>query len=160
MPRLSAGLIAFRQNTNKDFEVLLVHPGGPFYKKKDYAAWTIPKGEYLEGEDALLAAQREFTEETGNILDKGDFIPLQPIKIKSGKVISVWAVEADFSEPFIRSNLFEIEWPPRSGKKQFFPEVDKAEWFSLEEAKRKINEGQLNLIMQLENVLIDKVKEK
>lgn len=149
MPKLSAGIIVYRQNTYNQFEVLLVHPGGPFFKNKDDGAWSIPKGEYTEGEDALSAAKREFTEETGNILPSGEFIPLLPVKIKSGKVITVWAVKADFTKPLIYSNNFEIEWPPRSGKKQSFPEIDKAEWFTLKEAAHKINLGQTDLIKQL-----------
>lgn len=149
MPKQSAGIMAYRRNTEGKFEVLLVHPGGPFYKNKDEGAWSIPKGEYAEGEDALLTAKREFTEETGNTLPATGFIPLQPVKIKSGKVISAWAVKADFDEPLIQSNYFEIEWPPRSGKKQSFPEADKAEWFSLEEAMYRINAGQKSLIEQL-----------
>jgi len=152
MSKLSAGIIAFRKNELGVLEILLVHPGGPFYKKKDEGSWSIPKGEYSEGEDPLLAACREFTEETGNVLGEKDFITLKPIKIKSGKVISAWAVEADFNAPYVTSNLFEMEWPPKSGKKQFFPEADKAEWFSLTEAKFRINEGQLALIRQLEEV--------
>ncbi len=157
MPRLSAGILAYKINMNKEVEVLLVHPGGPFFKHKDAGAWSIPKGEYLEDDDALLAAKREFAEETGNNLDGLEFIPLTPVKIKSGKIISAWAVEADFSEPFIQSNSFEIEWPPRSGKKQSFPEIDKAEWFSLKEASYKINGGQSGFIQQLESYLnIDK----
>ena len=149
MPKLSAGIMVYRQNTNAEIEVLLVHPGGPFFKNKDVGAWSIPKGEYMEGEDALLAAKREFTEETGNSLSAGDFIPLQAVKIKSGKVIAAWAVKANFTEPLIYSNNFEIEWPPRSGKKQSFPEIDKAEWFTLKEARHKINMGQIDLINQL-----------
>lgn len=153
MPKLSAGIIAFRKSKDNQPEVLLVHPGGPLFKNKDNGVWSIPKGEYAEGEDALSAAQREFTEETGNILPQGEFIRLQPVKLKSGKVITAWAVAADFSQPFISSNLFEMEWPPKSGKKQSFPETDKAEWFTLKEAKLKINSGQVNLIEQLELVL-------
>ena len=149
MPKLSAGIIAYRKNSSGDFEVLLVHPGGPLFKNKDASVWSIPKGEYATGEDALLAAKREFEEETGNVLPHNKFIELAPVKIKSGKVISAWAVEADFDEPFIRSNLFEMEWPPRSGKKQSFPETDKAEWFTLKEAAVKISAGQLNLLEQL-----------
>lgn len=152
MPKLSAGIIAYRQNSGR-LEVLLVHPGGPFFRKKDAGVWSIPKGEYTEGEDALLAAKREFTEETGNTLPAGKFIPLTPVKIKSGKVITAWAVEAGFNQPLIQSNYFEMEWPPRSGKKQSFPEIDKAEWFTLEEARHKINVGQINLIDQLQLVL-------
>lgn len=153
MPKLSAGIIAYRQNTDGNPEVLLVHPGGPFYKNKDNGAWSIPKGEYMESEDALLAAKREFTEETGNILPEVEFIALTPVKIKSGKVVSAWAVKADFNEPLIQSNFFEMEWPPKSGKKQSFPEIDKAEWFTLKEAFHKINGGQTNLIEQLEIML-------
>ncbi len=153
MPKLSAGIIAYRGNTNGDFEVLLVHPGGPFFKNKDDGAWSIPKGEYAEGENGLLAAKREFTEETGNVLPDDGFIQLQPVKIKSGKVISAWAIKTDFIKPFIQSNFFEMEWPPRSGKKQSFPEIDKAEWFTLEEARPKINAGQINIIEQLKAIL-------
>ena len=154
MPKQSAGILAHRQNENGEFELLLVHPGGPFFKNKDEGAWSIPKGEYEEGDDGLSAAKREFTEETGNVLPDNEFVPLQPIKIKSGKVISAWAVEADFPEPLIESNYFEIEWPPRTGKKQYFPEIDKAEWFTLKEARYKINAGQVNIIEQLETMLL------
>lgn len=153
MSKLSAGIIAFRLNKEGDFEVLLVHPGGPFYKNKDVGIWSIPKGEYAEAEDALSAAKREFTEETGNTLPAGDFKPLQSVKIKSGKVISAWAIETDFDKPLIQSNFFDLEWPPGSGKKQSFPEIDRAEWFNLKEAKYKINNGQINLIEQLEAML-------
>lgn len=149
MPKQSAGVVVYRQNAEGKVEVLLVHPGGPFYKNKNEGTWSIPKGEYVEGEDALLTAKREFAEETGNTLPATGFIPLQPVKIKSGKVISAWAVKADFEKPLLQSNYFEIEWPPRSGKKQTFPEADKAEWFSLEEAMHRINAGQKNLIEQL-----------
>ena len=152
MQKLSAGIVVYRKNNDKS-EVLLVHPGGPFFAKKDDGVWSIPKGEYADGEDALLAARREFAEETGNTLPEGEFLPLKQIKIKSGKVISAWALEADFVQPFIQSNFFEMEWPPRSGKKRLFPETDKAEWFSLGEAKNKINPGQINLIEQLEKLL-------
>lgn len=149
MPILSAGIMAYRKNSDNELEVLLVHPGGPFFKNKDDGAWSIPKGEYMEGEDALSAAKREFTEETGNYLPTTEFIPLRPVKIKSGKVITAWAVKADFAEPLIYSNSFELLWPPGSGKKQFFPEIDKAEWFTLKEAGHKINPGQTDLIKQL-----------
>lgn len=159
MLKLSAGIIAFRQNKDSKFEVLLVHPGGPFYKNKDEGVWSIPKGEYNEGEEALLAAIREFTEETGNTLPLEVFIPLAPVKIKSGKIVSAWAVNANFDEPFIQSNFFEMEWPPRSGKKQSFPEADKAAWFTLEEATHKINQGQINLVEQLE-ILLKKTPKK
>ena len=153
MPKLSAGIMVFRKNTDDEIEVLLVHPGGPFFKNKDDGAWSIPKGECLDGEDALLAAKREFTEETGNSLPAGEFILLQPVKIKSGKVITAWAVKANFTEPLIYSNNFEIEWPPQSGKKQSFPEIDKAEWFTLKDARHKINMSQINLLKQLAIIL-------
>ena len=148
MPKKSAGILAYRFISNREIEILLVHPGGPFYKNKDLGNWSIPKGEYAEDEDALTVAIREFEEEIGNQIE-GDFIGLPPIKIKSGKIISCWAVEANFEQPFISSNQFEMEWPPKSGKMQNFPEVDKAEWFSIEEATQKINAGQLNFIHDL-----------
>lgn len=151
MSKLSAGIIAYRI-INGEVEVLLVHPGGPFFKNKDAGAWSIPKGEYVEGEDALMAAKREFEEETGNVLPDNKIIQLSAVKIKSGKVISAWAIEANFDTSSIHSNLFEIEWPPRSGKKQSFPEIDRAEWFTLKEAKYKINSGQSNFLDQLEIV--------
>lgn len=152
MQKLSAGIVAYRKNNDK-LEVLLVHPGGPFFAKKDIGVWSIPKGEYVDGEDALLAAKREFAEETGNTLPEGEFLPLKQIKIKSGKVISAWAVEADFVQPFVESNFFEMEWPPRSGKKQLFPETDRAEWFTAGEAKKKITSGQISLLEQLEIII-------
>lgn len=130
-------------------QVLLVHPGGPFWKNKEEGAWSIPKGEYEEGEDPLLAARREFKEETGIELPAGEFIALESVKIKSGKVISAWAIKASLDITFIQSNEFEMEWPPRSGKKQFFPEVDKAAWFSVEDAKIKINSGQVPFLERL-----------
>lgn len=154
MPKLSAGIIAYRKSKDNQPEVLLVHPGGPLFKNKDNGVWSFPKGEYTEDEDALLAAKREFTEETGNVLPEGEFIRLQPVKIKSGKIITAWATNADFIQPFISSNFFEIEWPPKSGKKQFFPETDKAEWFTLKEARQKISSGQVNLLEQLELIVV------
>ena len=148
--KLSAGVLAYRRNAAGEPEVLLVHPGGPFFKNKDAGVWSIPKGEYEEWEDALAAAKREFEEETGNVLPDVECIRLKPVKVKSGKIISAWAAEADFDEPFIKSNLFEMEWPPKSGKVQSFAETDKAEWFTLQEARHKISAGQLDLIEQFE----------
>ena len=156
MQKLSAGIIVYRKNKENLPEVLLVHPGGPFFVNKDNGVWSIPKGEYADGEDALPAAKREFTEETGNVLPEGEFIPLQPVKIRSGKVITAWATNADFIQPFISSNLFEMEWPPKSGKIQSFPETDKAQWFTLKEAKIKIGFGQINFIEQLEAIIYQK----
>jgi len=147
MPKLSAGLLVYRLH-KKQLEVLLVHPGGPFYKR-DNGEWSIPKGEYNSTEDALTVAKKEFTEETGNTLTQTVFVPLKPVKIKSGKIISAWAVEENIAEPFINSNTFKIEWPPRSGKMASFPEVDKAEWFTIPEARKKILNGQLPFLDQL-----------
>lgn len=153
MAKKSAGLLIYRFNENKETEVLLVHPGGPFFIKKDLGVWSIPKGEYDDNEDAFTVAKREFEEETGNKIDEGKFIPLQPVKIKSGKQITAWAIETDFEKSFIRSNNFEMEWPPRSGKQQSFPEVDKADWFNIKTAKEKINPGQLPLLEELLRIL-------
>lgn len=151
MGKQSAGIIAYRRMVNNELQVLLVHPGGPFYKNKDAGAWSIPKGEYEVGEDPLLVALREFREETGREIEGNDFVSLNTVKIKSGKVITAWAIERDFDENLTRSNTFELEWPPRSGKKQTFPEVDKAGWFTIEVARIKINAGQVNLLNELEN---------
>ena len=143
----SAGILAYR-TVKKTMEFFLVHPGGPFWKNKDAGAWSIPKGEFEEDEDPLTAAKREFKEETGQVIS-GNFIPLSPVKQKSGKIIQAWAVEADIDAENIKSNLFEMEWPPRSGKKQEFPEVDRAEWFTADTAKEKINPAQAALIDEL-----------
>jgi predicted NUDIX family NTP pyrophosphohydrolase len=144
MVKQSAGILLYRKNDN-ELEVFLVHPGGPFFKNKDLGAWSIPKGEFLDDEDALGAAKREFLEETGQSIE-GDFIPLNPVILKSGKKVYAWAVEGDIAHETIVSNLFEIEWPPKSGKKQSFPEIDSAGWFDVDTAKLKINGGQLGLI--------------
>jgi len=153
MPKRSAGLLVYRFNTAKNVEVLLVHPGGPFFAKKDAGVWSIPKGEYDETEDALTVALREFNEETGNTITAEKFIELPNIKLSSGKVIRSWAVEQDIETPFISSNLFEMEWPPRSGKKQFFPETDRAEWFDIPTALSKIYVSQQPLIEALKKKL-------
>lgn len=144
----SAGVLLYRKNTAEKHEVLLAHPGGPFWANKDIGSWTIPKGEFEENDDALEAAIREFEEETGTKLS-GDFFPLEPIKQKSGKVIYAWAIKGDLDAEKITSNLFEIEWPPRSGKLKEFPEIDRAAWFGIEEAKLKIIPGQLRFIEEL-----------
>lgn len=151
MKKQSAGILLYRFR-GKTAEVLLVHPGGPFWKNKDDGAWSIPKGEYDETEDPLLAAIREFEEETGQPV-QGSFLPLTPVKQKSGKWVRAWVLEGDLDEKEIRSNFFEMEWPPRSGKQQSFPEIDKAAWFSLKEAKKKINPGQAGLLNELEELL-------
>lgn len=132
-------------------EVMLVHPGGPFWMKKDAGAWSLPKGELNSGEDALEAAQREFQEETG-LRPRGEFIPLGEVKQKSGKVILAWAFEGDCDPTSVKSNTFLMEWPPRSGKKQEFPEIDRAQFFGLEEARKKINPAQLALLDTLERI--------
>jgi predicted NUDIX family NTP pyrophosphohydrolase len=155
LQKLSAGILVFNLTPNDKLMILLVHPGGPFWRNKDVGAWSIPKGEYGEGEDALSAAKREFKEETGNELAEGEFIPLEPVKIKSGKIISAWAIKAEIDFTFIKSNEFEMEWPPRSGKRQIFPEVDKVEWFSIQDAKIKINTGQVAILDQLVSILKD-----
>ena len=147
MKKRSAGLLAWRRGPDGP-EFFLVHPGGPFWKNKDDGAWSIPKGEIDPGEDPLSAAKREFAEETGQTIG-GTFTPLAPVKIASGKVIEAWAIEHDLDASAIRSNTFEMEWPPRSGRKQAFPEVDRAAWFSAEDAVKKINKGQAPLITEL-----------
>ena len=156
MAKQSAGVLLFRKK-REQLEVFLVHPGGPFWIKKDAGAWSIPKGEIETGEEALQVAKREFKEETGQEIE-GSFSELQPVKQKAGKIIKAWAVEGDIDENTIVSNTFEIEWPPGSGKKKIFPEVDKAQWFSLTEASEKINPGQLPLIEELQQIIRNKKK--
>ncbi|MEP7375734.1 MAG: NUDIX domain-containing protein [Chitinophagaceae bacterium] len=151
MIKKSAGILLYRFHNNLT-EVLLVHPGGPFWAKKDLGAWSIPKGEFGPGANPLDAAKRELEEETG-IKAEGDFIELTPVRQKSGKLIYAWAWEKDIDAAGIRSNSFEIEWPPKSGKKKSFPEIDKAAWFSMDEARKKIVEGQAPLIDELETKL-------
>jgi predicted NUDIX family NTP pyrophosphohydrolase len=153
MPRRSAGLIVHRRR-NDGTEVLLVHPGGPFWAKKDLGAWSIPKGEIDPGEesDPLLVARREFAEETGQPI-AGNFVPLEPVRQPGGKIVQAWAVAGDLDVSQLRSNSFTMEWPPRSGKLQTFPEVDRAEWFSIEEAKERILSGQRPLLEQLARLL-------
>ena len=147
MARKSAGLLLFRR-TPAGLEVLLVHPGGPLWAKKDEGAWSIPKGEIDADEEPLAAARREFEEELGSPVS-GEFIALAPIRQASGKVVHAWAVEADFDPATFTSGMFSMEWPPRSGRQQEFPEVDRAEWFSIDNARRKINKAQIELLDQL-----------
>lgn len=151
MAKQSAGILLYRFD-NKQLQVFLVHPGGPFFRNKDDGAWSIPKGEFLDNEEALTAAKREFAEETGRSID-GKFIQLEPITQKSGKKVFAWAVEGDIDHETIISNTFEIEWPPKSGKKQAFPEIDKAAWFDIDTAKLKINQVQVGLIENLNRIL-------
>jgi predicted NUDIX family NTP pyrophosphohydrolase len=143
----SAGLLMYRL-CNSTLEVFLVHPGGPYWAKKDLGAWSIPKGEAAEGEDRLEAAKREFNEETG-FLPAGNFIALTPIKQPGGKLVHAWTVKGDCDAKAIVSNTFSIEWPPHSGKRQEFPEVDRAEWFTMEVAKEKILRGQVGFLEEL-----------
>lgn len=152
MLKRSAGILAHRFN-QQHLEVLLVHPGGPFYAKKDEGVWSIPKGEYDETEDPITIAKREFREETGNIITSQNFISLPAVKLKSGKTILAWAVAEDFEQCFISSNYFEMEWPPRSGKMQSFPEVDKAAWLTTDEAMKKIHPAQAPLLTALQSII-------
>jgi len=137
--------------------VLLVHPGGPFFRNKDEGAWSIPKGEVDTGEDFLHAARREVEEEIG-VAPGGEFIELMPVKQKGGKIVHAWAVECDCEPEADRSNTFTIEWPPRSGRQQEFPEVDRAEFLDLETARRKINAAQVPLIDELQVILREDVR--
>jgi predicted NUDIX family NTP pyrophosphohydrolase len=147
----SAGILMYRLR-NSILEVLLVHPGGPYWAKKDLGAWSIPKGEFAEGEDRLSAAKREFQEETGFHLEES-FIALTPLKQPGGKLVHAWAVRGDCDAKAIVSNTFSIEWPPRSGKRQEFPEADRAEWFTMAVAKEKILKGQVRFLEELRQIL-------
>jgi predicted NUDIX family NTP pyrophosphohydrolase len=151
MPRLSAGLLMYRIKDGA-IQILLAHPGGPFFVNKDEGEWSIPKGEPNADEDLLVTAQREFEEETG-IRPAGPWLPLEPIKQKGGKIVHAWAFEGDCDPKAIRSNAFTMEWPPRSGKQQEFPEIDRAEFFDLATARMKIKAGQEGLIDELEEIL-------
>jgi predicted NUDIX family NTP pyrophosphohydrolase len=144
MPKLSAGLLLYRRRRGL-IEVFLVHPGGPFWAKKDDGAWSIPKGEALPGEDLLSRARQELGEETG-LVAEGDFLPLPAVRQSGGKVVHAWAVEGDCDASAIRSNTFTLEWPPRSGRMQAFPEVDRAGWFDRAAAGVKIIAGQRPLL--------------
>ena len=149
MPKsASAGLLLYRRSPG-GLEVFLVHPGGPFWAKKDLGVWSIPKGELEPDEDPLAAARREFEEETGFQIS-GEFRPLAPLKQPSGKTVYAWAVEGDWDPSGLKSNTFSLEWPPHSGLQREFPEVDRAAWFPLDEAKRKILPGQVGFIESLE----------
>ena len=146
----ATGLLLYRRRG--ELEIFLVHPGGPFWAKKDAGAWSLPKGEIGEGEEPLQAAKREFTEETGFPI-VGEFQPLEPLKQSGGKVVHAWAIEADCDPSKVRSNLFSMEWPPKSGKTQQFPEVDRAAWFNIPDARKRILAGQIGFIDQLISVL-------
>jgi predicted NUDIX family NTP pyrophosphohydrolase len=149
--KLSAGLLPFRK-VNGQLEVFLVHPGGPFWVRKDEGAWSIPKGEYSAKEDPLEAAKREFKEETG-VEAVGDFLALGESKQPGGKLVTAWALENDLDPSTIQSNTFSLEWPPKSGKVQEFPEIDRGEWFPLREARTKILKGQVPFLDRLSEKL-------
>jgi predicted NUDIX family NTP pyrophosphohydrolase len=151
VPKESAGLLLYRRAADGP-EVLLVHPGGPFWARKDEHAWSIPKGELDDGEEPLTAARREFAEETGLTIE-GDFRALPPCKPPGGKLVRAFAVEGDADAAAVKSNTFELEWPPRSGRRQEFPEIDRAAWFPLATARGKIHKGQLPLLDALEQLL-------
>lgn len=151
MAKKSAGLLMFRRRAGQ-LEVLLVHPGGPFWVRKDAGAWSIPKGEIGEDEEPLEAARREVAEETGARPD-GPFIALAPVRQAGGKIVQAWAIEADFDPSALHSNVFSMEWPPRSGRQQSFPEVDRAAWFTIAVARQKILRGQLPFLDEIARVL-------
>ena len=154
MNKISAGILLFKKFSD-DFLFMLVHPGGPFFVNKDMHSWSIPKGELNDNEDFLEAAKREFFEETGSPVS-GEFICLEPVSVKGGKTVYIWAVEGDIDTSNVKSNEFELEWPPRSGKTNFFPEVDRAQWFTIESAREKIFPGQLPVLEQLYDILKSK----
>ena len=145
MARRSAGIVLYRNG----LEVLLVHPGGPFFAKKDAGVWSIPKGEYDDGDDPLACALREFEEETGTRLDAASPVELGTIVQRGGKRVTAWAIEGDLDATATRSNTFVMEWPPRSGVQREFPEVDRAEWFTVDEAREKLVPAQVELLDRL-----------
>ena len=147
MAAKSAGILVYKRAAD-GIRVFLVHPGGPFWAKKDQGAWSIPKGEFEEGEDGLTTARREFHEEVGQKID-GDFVALTPIRQPGGKMVYAWAVEGDVDADNVKSNDFEMEWPPKSGRKQRFPEVDRGAWFALDEARSRIMTGQRPILEEL-----------
>jgi len=152
MPTTTAGLLLFRRR-DAGIEVFLVHPGGPFWAKKDDGAWSLPKGLLDSGEEPLAAARREFREETGRDVPAGEAWPLPPLRQGRGKVLHAWALEGDVEGGPVTSNTFEMEWPPRSGRRASFPEVDRTEWFDLERARQKILPGQRPLLDDLARLL-------
>ncbi|NWG23173.1 MAG: NUDIX domain-containing protein [Pseudorhodoplanes sp.] len=153
MPKRSAGLLLYRQKGGA-LQVLLVHPGGPFWAKKDAGVWSIPKGEYAESETPLAAARRECAEELG-IAPQGPFTPLGEVRQAGGKIVTAFAVEQDFDPAALVSNTFELEWPPGSGRKASFPEIDRAQWFPLDEAAGRILPGQRPFLTRLAQILDD-----
>lgn len=148
MAKHSAGILVYR-NKDNTLEVLLIHPGGPFWAKKDNYAWSIPKGEYQDSEELFEVAKREFEEEIGQPAPDGRYKELGSIKQAGGKIVTAWAIEKDFGQVTVTSNTFTMEWPPKSGQQQEFPEVDRAEWFSLAEASQKLHPGQNEFLQRL-----------
>jgi predicted NUDIX family NTP pyrophosphohydrolase len=148
----SAGIVLYRRS-GPELEVLLVHPGGPLWARRDAGAWSIPKGEYEGGEDPEAAARREFAEELGSPAPEGELIDLGLVKQRSGKRVRAWALPGDLDVSQVRSNTFALEWPPRSGRMRDFPEVDRAQWFPLPEARERINPGQVPLLDRLEQAV-------
>jgi predicted NUDIX family NTP pyrophosphohydrolase len=151
MPKASAGLLMYRKRDGR-LEALLVHLGGPFWKNKDRGAWFVPKGEINPGEDRLVAAQREFQEETG-LIPAGEFISLGSVKHKSGKTVTAWAFAGDSDPASLQSNTFEMEWPPKSGKRVQFPEIDRAEFFTIERARETMHPAEFELLTRLQQLL-------
>lgn len=151
MPKASAGLLMYRKR-NGQLEVLLVHLGGPFWKKKDSGAWFVPKGEINPGEDPLIAAQREFQEETG-LVPAGELLSLGSIKHKSGKTVTAWAFSGDCDPASLKSNTFEMEWPPKSGKRVQFPEIDRGDFFTVARAREKMHPAEFEFLTRLEKLL-------
>lgn len=158
MPKRSAAILLWKRASER-LEILLVHPGGPFWRNKDLGAWSLPKGEYDDGEDALAAARRELIEELGPstgwvaAAPADAFVPLGEVKQKGGKLVIAFALQGDFDPGLLQSNTFEIEWPPKSGRTQSFPEADRAAWFTLDAASKKILQGQLELLTRADKLL-------
>jgi predicted NUDIX family NTP pyrophosphohydrolase len=155
MPKRSAGILLYRHR-GEDVEVLLVHPGGPFWARKDQGVWSIPKGEYDQSEDPLATALRELEEETGHLLPEADLLELGDIRQRGGKVLTAWAVASDLDPDAITSNTFTMEWPPRSGRLREFPEVDRAGWFDVPTAREKVLAAQAELIDRLLGALAER----
>jgi predicted NUDIX family NTP pyrophosphohydrolase len=153
VPKQSAGLLLYRRAPGGGVEVLIAHPGGPLFARRDAGSWTVPKGEYESGEEPLAAAAREFAEELGHVAPDGERIDLGEIRQASGKRVRVWAVEGDLDEGSVMSNQFEMEWPPKSGERQRFPEVDRASWVSLDVAREKLNPSQSRFVTRLAEAL-------
>jgi predicted NUDIX family NTP pyrophosphohydrolase len=159
-PRRSAGLLLYRRFADRAVEVLLAHPGGPLWAKRDAGVWTVPKGEFHEGEEAWAVARREFEEETGHRAPDGDPIELGEIRQKGGKLVEAWALEGDLDPSTARSNTFPFEWPPRSGRWITIPEIDRVGWFAPDEARQRIKDTQIPFIDRLLDVLDDRTPDR